>query len=240
MGLFNRKKSAPAQEALNTAKKTAAVNPDDIWNTPVKKKTESVTVKESKYDDAKTEEVKGVASIEPEIIRDKMAKLEKELEEKKNKPVKTYLDYDVNPVENDEITDAQSEYEKLYAVEHEKFVKSHYEDISVAQESGLDEKVEKMLKEHDEKQQAQANHDYGFNQVGEDEVSTKLEGLSYAKKPEDYAEYKDIKAVSAVPDDAELDKLGKIDHSGDPDEIGEVSDELLAQKVKEFEAKYGG
>lgn len=239
MGLFEKKKAESATAPANAVKKTAPVNPDDIWNTPVRKNGDSVTVKESKYSESTTEKIKGVVSIEPEQIRDKMAKLEKELEEKKNKPAKTYLDYDVNPVFDNEITDAQTEYEKLYAVEHEKFVKSHYEDISVAQEKNLDEKVEKMLEEHDKKQQSQDGRDYGFNQVGEDEISQKLEQLSYAKKPEDYAEYKDIKSVNSIPDDTELDKLGKIDHSEDPDEIKEVSDEYLAQKVKEFQAKYG-
>ena len=40
--------------------------------------------------------------------------------------------------------------------------------------------------------------------------------------------------------DEEIDKLGHIDHSGDDDEIKEVNDETLNQKVKEFEEKYGG
>ena len=41
------------------------------------------------------------------------------------------------------------------------------------------------------------------------------------------------------PDAAEIEKLGVIDHSEDPDNIGDVDEALLAKKVEEFEAKYG-
>lgn len=236
MGLFSKKKPA-ANTAVNTVKKTAAVNADDIWNTPVRKKQEEVTLKESKYGQPVTEKV-DVESIEPETIRNKMAQLEKELEEKKNKPVKTFADFDHNDVDDEEIKDAQTEYEKLYQVEHERFVKSHYEDITVASESGVDEKVAAMLKEHEDRVKAD-ERDFGFNKVDPDEVNRKLEDLPYAKKPEDYPEYKDIKSADSV-DESEIEKLGRIDHSEDPDNIGSVSDELLAQKVREFEEKYGG
>ena len=238
MGLFAKKKIAGKKETTTEKKTVPTVNPDDIWNTPVNK-NKTVTVKESKYGEPVTEKIDGVESIEPEVIRDKMAQLEKELEDKKNKPVKTYMDYDVNPVHDDEIKDAQAEYEKLYKVEHEKFVASHKEEITVMQENGLDEKVRDMIKVHEEKVLEDETTDFGFPNVGKDEVEEKLSKLPYAKKPEDYPEYKDIKSADSVSDE-EIDKLGRIDHSGDDDEIKEVNGETLNEKVKEFEEKYGG
>ena len=65
----------------------------------------------------------------------------------------------------------------------------------------------------------------------------KVAELPYAKKPEDYAEYKDIKGISV--DEALVEGLGSVDHSEDDDAIGSVSEEFLAQKVKEFNEKYG-
>ena len=237
MGLFAKKKISGKKEADTEKKTVPTVNPEDIWNVPVNNK--SVTVKESKYGESVTEKIDGVEPIEPEVIRDKMAQLEKELEAKKNKPVKTYMDYDVNPVHDDEIKDAQAEYEKLYKVEHEKFVASHKEEITVMQENGLDEKVRDMIKVHEEKVLEDETTDFGFPNVGKDEVEEKLSKLPYAKKPEDYPEYKDIKSADSVSDE-EIDKLGRIDHSGDDDEIKEVNGETLNEKVKEFEEKYGG
>jgi hypothetical protein len=235
MGLFSKKKpSAPTA----APKKPATVNADDIWNTPVRSKQQEVVIKESKYDEAKPEKLE-VESIEPEVIRTKMAQLEKELAEKNSKPVKTHADYGTSTVDRDEIVDAQAEYEKLYEVEHERYVKSHYEDITEAKQSGMEEKMQAMYAEHEQKQQEFETTDFKFNEVNQSEVEAKLADLPYAKKPEDYPEYKDIKAVSKEPDESEIEKLGRIDHSEDPDNIGEVSDELLAEKVREFEAKYG-
>ena len=236
MSLFKKKAATPSD--VNTgANKPQTVNPDDIWNTPIKKKT-TVTVKESKYGEATTEAVEEVEAIEPEVVKDKMAKLEQELEEKKNKPVKTYHDYDVNPVKNDEVRDAQEEYEKLYQVEHEKYLASHQEEIDVAQEEGIDDKVKEMIDIHEEKVRLDETTDFGFANVGKDEVEEKLSKLPYAKKPEDYPEYKDIKAADQVSE-SEIEKLGTIDHSGDLDEIKSVSQDDLDEKVVEFEKQYG-
>ena len=128
MGLFSRKSSEPK---TSTQPKKQQINADDIWNTPVKRAGgDTAFVKESSSDKVHAEKI--TDTIEPETIRSKMEQLEKELAEKKNDPVKTYADYDVNPVGQAEITDAQSEYEKLYEEEHARFVASHKEDISVA------------------------------------------------------------------------------------------------------------
>ena len=234
MGLFSKKKPA-APAAAPTPK---PVDPDDIWNTPSPKRRQTVIVKESKYDDPKPENLE-VESVDPEMIKSKMAQLEAELEEKKNQPIKTHADYGTSTVAAEEIIDAQTEYERLYEVEHEKYVKSHQEEISVAKEQGMAEKMEAMYAEHEAKVAEVENTDFEFSEVGQAEVDKKMIDLPYAKKPEDYPEYKDIAAVSAEPDQAELDKLGVIDHSEDPDNIGNVDEELLARKVEEFEAKYG-
>ena len=234
MGLFSKKKPA-APAAAPTPK---PVDPDDIWNTPSPKRRQTVIVKESKYDDPMPENLE-VESVDPEMIKSKMAQLEAELEEKKHQPIKTHADYGTSTVAAEEIIDAQTEYERLYEVEHEKYVKSHQEEISVAKEQGMAEKMEAMYAEHEAKVAEVENTDFEFSEVGQAEVDKKMIDLPYAKKPEDYPEYKDIAAVSAEPDQAELDKLGVIDHSEDPDNIGNVDEELLARKVEEFEAKYG-
>lgn len=238
MGLFKKKSSAEVKaETGSGVKKSQTVNPDDIWSTPVKH-GEFVTVKESKYAKASTEPITGVESIEPEVIKDKMEKLEKELEEKKSEPVTTYKDYDVNPVQNEEIKDAQEEYEKLYKVEHEKYLASHKEEITPASEEGIGEKVQEMVDIHEEKVRRDESTDYGFAHVDKDEVEEKLSKLPYAKKPEDYPEYKDIKEADKVSE-SDIEKLGTIDHSGDDDEIKSVSQSDLDEKVEEFEKQYG-
>ena len=147
MGLFSRKSSEPK---TSTQPKKQQINADDIWNTPVKRAGgDTAFVKESSSDKVHAEKI--TDTIEPETIRSKMEQLEKELAEKKNDPVKTYADYDVNPVGQAEITDAQSEYEKLYEEEHARFVASHKEDISVASVEGIDSKLEEIYRIHDEK-----------------------------------------------------------------------------------------
>lgn len=236
MGLFNKKK--PAVPAPAPAPAAKPVNPDDIWNTPSPARRQTVTVKESKYDEPVPENLE-VESVDPEMIRSKMALLEAELEEKKNQPVKTHADYGTSTVAQDEIIDAQTEYEKLYEVEHERYIQTHQQDISVAKDDGMAEKMEAMYAEHEAKVAEVENTDFKFSEVGQAEVDKKLADLPYAKNPEEYPEYHDIASVTAEPDAAEIEKLGVIDHSDDPDNIGDVDEELLAKKVEEFEKMYG-
>ena len=146
MALFNKKKPA----APSAAPAVKPVNPDDIWNTPSPRRKQTVTVKESKYDEAVPETLE-VESVDPEMIKTKMAQLEAELEEKKNQPVKTHADYGTSTVGREEIVDAQTEYEKLYEVEHEKYIRSHQEEITEAKEQGIAEKMEAMYAEHEAK-----------------------------------------------------------------------------------------
>ncbi|MBP1534459.1 MAG: hypothetical protein J6I46_14095 [Ruminococcus sp.] len=238
MGLFNNNnKKKPAVPAASTPM-AKPIDPDDIWNTPSPRRKQTVTVKESKYDEPVPEKLE-VESVDPEMIKTKMAQLEAELEQKKNQPVKTHADYGTSTVEREEIVDAQTEYEKLYEVEHERYVRSHQEEISVAKDDGINEKMEAMYAEHDAKVAEVENTKFEFSEVHQSELDQKLADLPYAKKPEDYPEYKDIEAVKNEPGLEDIEKLGVIDHSEDPDNIGDVDEEFLAKKVEEFEAMYG-
>ena len=226
MGLFGKK------EPVQPAGRPKTVNADDIWNTPVRKK-ETVSIKESKFDDTKTEAVEGVVSVDPEELRKNMAELDKFVEERDAKPPVTYHDFDTDPVHQDEVTKAQEGFEKEYAVSHKAYVESHQEDISVANLEEIDDKLRVMIEEHNNKLHELETMDYNFNTVGDDEVQAKMADLPYALKEEEYEHYKDIKGVTVSQD--EVDKLGSIDHSNDPDSIGEVTAEQLAQATDRFE-----
>ena len=228
MGLFGKKKD----EAVKPASRPATVNPDDIWNTPVKKK-ETVSIKESKFEDTKEEAVEGVVSVDPDELKKNMAELDKFVEQRDAKPPVTYHDFDTDPVHQDEVSKAQEGFEKEYAVSHKAFVESHKEDISVANLEEIDDKLRVMIEEHNNKLHELETMDYKFNTVDDEEVQKKLADLPYALKEEEYEQYKDIKGVTVSQD--EVDKLGKIDHSNDPDNIGEVTAEQLAKATDEFE-----
>lgn len=228
MGLFGKKK----EEIKSPSAPVNKVNADDIWNTPVKKK-ETVSVKESKYDDAREEVVEGVTPVDPEVLKKNMAELDKFVEERDARPAVTYHDFDTDPVHQDEVTKAQEGFEKDYAVSHKAFVESHKEDISVANLEEIDDKLKVMIKEHNNKLHELETMDYDFKTVSDSEVQEKMADLPYALKEEEYEHYKDIKGVTVSQD--EVDKLGSIDHSNDPDEIGEVTAEQLAQATDEFE-----
>jgi hypothetical protein len=228
MGLFGKKK----EEIKSPSAPVNKVNADDIWNTPVKKK-ETVSVKESKYDDAREEVVEGVTPVDPEVLKKNMAELDKFVEERDARPAVTYHDFDTDPVHQDEVTKAQEGFEKDYAVSHKAFVESHKEDISVANLEEIDDKLKVMIEEHNNKLHELETMDYDFKTVSDSEVQEKMADLPYALKEEEYEHYKDIKGVTVSQD--EVDKLGSIDHSNDPDEIGEVTAEQLAQATDEFE-----
>lgn len=228
MGLFGKKKDEPVQ-SVNRSK---TVNADDIWNTPARKK-ETVSIKESKFDDTRTETVEGVVSVDPEVLKRNMAELDKFVEERDAKAPVTYHDFDTDPVHQDEVIKAQEGFEKDYAISHKAFVDSHKEDISVANLEEIDDKLRVMIQEHNNKLHELETMNYDFKTVSDEEVQAKLADLPYALKEEEYEHYKDIKGVSVSQD--EVDKLGTIDHSNDPNNIGEVTAEQLAKATDEFE-----
>ena len=201
MGLFGKKK----EEIKSPSAPVNKVNADDIWNTPVKKK-ETVSVKESKYDDAREEVVEGVTPVDPEVLKKNMAELDKFVEERDARPAVTYHDFDTDPVHQDEVTKAQEGFEKDYAVSHKAFVESHKEDISVANLEEIDDKLKVMIEEHNNKLHELETMDYDFKTVSDSEVQEKMADLPYALKEEEYEHYKDIKGVTVSQD--EVDKLG--------------------------------
>ena len=229
MGLFGKKKDEPVQ-AVN---RPTTVNADDIWNTPVRPKRETVSIKESKFDDTKTEVVEGVVEVDQEELKRNMAELDKFVEQRDAKAPVTYHDFDTDPVHQDEVTKAQEGFERDYAVSHKAYVDSHHEDITVANLEEIDDKLRVMIEEHNTKLHELETMDYDFNTVDDEEVQAKLADLPYALKEEEYEHYKDIKGVTVSQD--EVDKLGSIDHSNDPDEIGEVTAEQLAEATDKFE-----
>ncbi|WP_124101157.1 hypothetical protein [Ruminococcus sp. Marseille-P6503] len=240
MALFGHKKRT--EETKGAPK--AQINPDDIWNTPVRKKpdgSETVVIKESKYDEPSAETV-GPAAIDPETIRKKMEQLETELEAQKNKPVKTYIDYDVDPVFIDEVLSAQEAYEKRYEIEHKRYIETHVQDIASADADDIDRKVNQMLDETAKRAQAVRDKNYGIEQVDGEEVSR---GLSQLKDPKDVTKDKNFKNIEAVPDELmsgvedyirnELDT--RVCAEAD-DGIEEITAEQAAAKTQEFLEKY--
>lgn len=241
MGLFGKKK----EEVKQPVRPVQPVNADDIWNAPIRKKEsapvkpkETVSIKESKFDNTKEEAVQGVVSVDPDELKKNMAELDKFVEERDARPAVTYHDFDEDPVHQDEVSKAQEGFEKEYAVSHKAFVDSHHEDITVANLEEIDDKLRVMIEEHNNKLHELETMDYDFKTVSDSEVQEKLADLPYALKEEEYEHYKDIKGVSVSQE--EVDKLGSIDHSNDPDEIGEVTAEQLAQAQDEFEKSRAG
>lgn len=94
----------------------------------------------------------------------------------------------------------------------------------MASVEGIDSKLEEIYRIHDEKV-AQEKRDTGnIEAISAETTAAKVAELPYAKKPEDYAEYKDIKEISV--DEALVEGLGSVDHSED--------ETLLAQYQKSF------
>lgn len=240
MALFGHKKRT---EETKSAPK-AQINPDDIWNIPVRKKpngTETVVIKESKYDEPAAETV-GPAAIDPETIRKKMEQLEMELEAQKNKPVKTYIDYDVNPVFKDEVLSAQEAYEKQYEVEHKRYVETHVQDITPADADDIDRKVNQMIDETAKRAQAVRDKNYGIEQVDGEEVAR---GLSQLKDPKDVTKDENFKNIEAVPDELMSGveeyirtRLDTRTPAEADDGIEAISAEQAAVKTQEFLEKY--
>lgn len=241
MALFGHKKKAEAPKAAPKP----AVNADDFWNDAAPKRksgAETVTIKESKYDEPSAETVSS-DSIDPETIRKKMEQLEKELEVQKNKPVKTYSDYDTNPVRLDEVSVAQDKFEQQYEIEHQRYLETHVQDIDSANSEDIDRKISEMLDESAKRAQAVKDKHYGIEQVGDDEVAA---GLSQLHDPKDVTKDKDFKNIEAVSDEAmsgaeeyirtQLDTREPVDEY---DEIESVSAEYVQQKTQEFMEKYG-
>lgn len=242
MALFGHKKRTEETKA----EIKATVNPDDIWSAPAPKKSgdvQTVVIKESKYDEPVPETV-GPSSIDPETIRKKMELLEKELEEQKNKPVKTYADYDTNPVEQDEVIKSQERFEKQYETEHSRYLETHVQDIDSADSDDIDRKISEMIGETARRAQAVKEKNYGIEKVGQDEVD---EGLAQLHDPKDVTKDKDFKNIESVTaedmsgaEEYIRTQLDTREFKEEDDEIESVSAEYVEKKTREFMEQYGG
>ena len=196
MGLFNRKKtpepiqpSAPAKTVNPDdifgapAAKPKTVNADDIFGTPAPRKpaAEYATVREGKGE-AVTEPLDGPASINPDDIKKKMQELEQELAEKSAQPKIDYSQY--NLVDEGEVADAQEKYEAIYKEEHERYLKSHIQDITAANTDDISNKVDDMMTEVNAHRAQEAAKTYEISQVGDDEVAKGMSELQQAPKDE--------------------------------------------------------
>lgn len=240
MGLFSRKKPAaqtPAPEkANNTAKPTAPVNADDIWNTPRK----SVKVKESKYGDESSEALSEPVSIDPETIKKKMEALERELEEQKNKPAQDYEP--IASVNDDEVISAQAKYEEQYRLEHEKYLASHKQDIEKADDNDVDRKISDMVEERDRRAEESKKALNNIEGADPEQIASGLSELGVAKDVTLDADYKNIKEVTADEVAEKLSGLGvakDVTLDADYKNIEEISAEDTEAKTREFLEKYG-
>ncbi len=200
MGLFNRKKapeplkpSAPAK-AVNAddifgapAARPKTVNADDIFNTPSPRKAAAP---------AANEPLNGPASINPEDIKKKMQELEQELAEKSAQPKIDYSQY--NLVDEGEVADAQEKYEAIYKEEHERYLKSHVQDITSANTDDISGRVDEMMTEVNAHRAEEAAKVYEISQVGDEEMAKSMSELQQAPKDESKDElYKSITEISA-------------------------------------------
>ncbi|MBR1723742.1 MAG: hypothetical protein IJ723_01795, partial [Ruminococcus sp.] len=190
MGLFNRKKAAPAPTPAPAEKKPAAtVNPDDIWGTP-KKKT-------NKFADESTEAMTEPVSIDPETVKKKMAAMERELEEQKNKPVAAYEP--ISKVEDEEVVSAQAKYEEQYKIEHERYVASHQQDIEHAigddNQSEVDKRISDIVEERDRRAEETAKVLGDIKETDPEQIKSGMDNLGVAKDETLDPDYKNINEV---------------------------------------------
>ncbi len=238
MGLFSRKKAvkeASAEPAAKTLPK-AAVNPEDIWNTPKK----NVTVKESKYGEESSEALSEPVSIDPETIKKKMEALERELEEQKNKPAQSYEP--IAEVHDEEVVSAQAKYEEQYRIEHEKYLESHRQDIDTADSDGVDRKISDMVEERDRRAEASKLTLNNIEGADPEQIASGLSELGVAKDVTLDADYKNITEVDPDEVAQKLSGLGvakDVTLDADYKNIQEISAEDTEELTKQFLEKYG-
>ena len=251
MGLFNRKKApepikpaAPvktvnADDFFGTpAAKPKTVNPDDIFGTPAPRKpaAEYAAVREGGVDI--TEPLDGPASINPDDIKKKMQELEQELAEKSAQPKIDYSQY--NLVGDSEVADAQEKYEAIYKEEHERYLKSHVQDISSANTDDLSAKVDDMMSEVNAHRAQEAAKVYEISQVGDDEVAKGMSELQQAPKDETKDElYQSITEINNADElssmvDSMMNEVNahRAQEAAKVYEVSQVSDDELAKSME--------
>lgn len=236
MGLFNRKKAEPAAVPAAAPKPAASVNPDDIWGTP-KKRT-------GKFADESTEAMNEPVSIDPETVKKKMAAMERELEEQKNKPATAYEP--ISKVADEEVISAQAKYEEQYKIEHERYVASHQQDIEKAigddNKSEVDKRISDIVEERDRRAVETAKVLGDIKETDPEQIRDGMNKLGVAKDETLDPDYKNINEVKDSEVQSKLGALGVAkDETLDPDykNIKELSAADVEASTKEFLEKYG-
>ncbi len=247
MGLFSKwktpkpepeanKTSAPAP-APTPAKRNTPVNPDDIWGTPKPRKPKPV----NDFADETYQAMNEPVSIDPDTIKKKMADLEKELEEQKNKPPQAYEP--ISQVGDGEVTDAQSRYEEQYRIEHEHYVETHQQDIDEAKlQQDIEQRIYDMIEERDRRAAERESTLKDIASADDGQMSAMLDALGVAKDETKDAEYQNISSVGSDEIESMLNGLGVAkDESKDKDfkNIKSISAEDAAAKTREFLEIYG-
>ena len=242
MGLFSRKKAPKPEPAAQPAKDTAAkpaapVRPEDIWGEPKKRKPKPVNGFADETYDAMTEPV----SITGETIEQKMADLEKELEERKNRPAESYEP--ISKVADTEVAAAQEKYEAQYAIEHERYVATHQQDIDEAKlQQDIEQRIYDMVEERDRRAEESKKTLGDIVSADNDQIEAGLSVLGVAKDETKDAEYQNIAEVGSDEIERKMTGLGRAkDESLDKDykNIKEISAADTAAKTKEFLEVYG-
>ena len=240
MGLFSRKKApTPEPEAKKDSapKPAAPVNPDDIWGTPKPRKPKPV----NGFADETYEAMNEPVSIDPDTIKKKMADLEKELEEQKNKPAQAYEP--ISQVGDSEVVDAQTKYEEQYQIEHERYVESHKEDIAEAKlQQDIEQRITEMIEERDRRAAAREGTYKDIVSADDDQIAAGLDVLGVAKDETKDPEYQNIASVGSEEIESGLTGLGVAkDETKDKDwkNIKEISAADAEAKTREFLEVYG-
>lgn len=243
MGLFGRKKAAPAPApkpaaapAPDKQKKPAApVNPDDIWGKPKKK---------VKFADETDEAMTEPVSIDPETIKKKMEALERDLEEQKNKPAADYEP--ISQVAEEEVISAQSKYEEQYKLEHERYIATHQEDIEHAigddDSDEVAKRINSIVEERDRRAEETAKVLGDISETDPEQIRAGMDGLGVAKDESLDPDYKNISEVAADEVEEKLGSLGvakDVTQDKNYKNIKELSAEDVEAKTREFLEKYG-
>lgn len=236
MGLFSRKKAEPTSVPAAAPKPAAKVNPDDIWGAP-KKRT-------GKFADESYEAMNEPVSIDPETVKKKMAAMERELEEQKNKPAAAYEP--ISKVEDEEVISAQAKYEEQYKIEHERYIASHQQDIEKAigdeNRSEVDRRISDIVQERDRRAVETAKILGDIKETDPEQIKAGMNKLGVAKDETLDPDYKNINEVKDSEVQSKIGELGVAkDETLDPDykNIKELSAADVEASTREFLEKYG-
>ena len=141
MGLFSKKssKTATAVQSSTAAAKIA----DDIWDTPVRNTADRVRtdVKIKEVNSSTPSVFNGPRGISPKVLEEKMAELQKELEERENRAPEHYILDEIPP---STMRRANAEFEKEVEEITFKAENTTYGNIKPAAVENMEEKVRQL------------------------------------------------------------------------------------------------